>query len=444
MTASAASGDRVFQRRGRSCLSATGRLLKKHRYRSAGTEACREAAREVAVRLRACCDSVQEQTFTLHPLALWYVGKAVAVNYLLTLVLLLLGGYFAIAGSVLCLVGLAYSLSQYVFYLECFDRVFPAAVGCNVVGSLEPEGDVWQQVVLVGHHDSPFIFTFLERFPGIAFIRFLLAMLAYAWLCGYSVVACIGGYPGVFTAPMGISLWISIAGLPFALQLYFMMAGAKSPGAGDNLNGTSMIAGLGEYFRGERGHGRPLRHTRLVVLSTDGEEIGQRGAIAFVRSHARELRATPTRVLNVDSVYRVRDLTILTRDRNGTCRLSDSMVSDVLAVARGLGHDLKRAPIPFGGGGTDAAAFAVAGFEAVSIVGMPMSIISTGHRYHTSQDVVENIEAGAVAAVLAVAAGYIRMIDGRIQDPGGAVRPLRRYARRLTQALPPSFSPRNQ
>jgi aminopeptidase YwaD len=366
MTRAAVSGDEGFMRLGRSCLVATGRLLRKHRYRSAGTEACREAAREVAVRLRACCDSVQEEPFTLHPLALWYVGKVVAVNYLLTLVLLLLGGYFAIAGSVLCLAGLAYSLSQYVFYLEFFDRVFPAAVGCNVVGSLEPEGDVRQQVVLVGHHDSPFIFSFLERFPGIAFIRFLLAMLAYAWLCGYSVVACIGGYPGVFTAPMGISLWISLAGLPFALQLYFMMAGAMSPGAGDNLNGTSMISGLGEYFRGERNHGRPLRHTRLVVLSTDGEEIGQRGAIEFVR---------------------VRDLTVLSRDRNGTCRLSGAMVSDVLAVPRGLGHVLKSAPIPFGGDGTDAAAFEVAGLEA-----------------------------GAVASVLAVAAGYVRMIDGRSRD----------------------------
>jgi hypothetical protein len=405
-----------FLRLGRSCLAATERLLRRHRYRIAGTLECREAAREVAERLQGVCDSVREETFTLHPMALWYVGKAVAVNYLLTLVLVLLGGHLAWVVAFLCMVGLAYSLSQYVFYLEIFDKVFPAAVGCNVVGSLEPECDVRQQIVLVGHHDSPFIFTFLERFQGIAFIRFLLAMLAYAWLCGYSIAACIGGYPGILHAPMGIAPWISIAGLPFALQLYFMMAKAKSPGAGDNLNAVSMITGLGEHFRSERGDGRPLHHTRIVFLSTDGEEIGQRGAIAFVRRHASELRAMPTLVLNIDSVYRVRDLTILCRDRNGTCRLSDAMAADVLAVAGRLGHRLKRAPIPFGGGGTDAAAFAVAGIEAVSIVGMPMSIISTGHRYHTSQDVVENIEAEAVASVLEIAAGYARMIDGRGRD----------------------------
>lgn len=413
MTGPAASGGEGFLRRGRSCLAVTERLLRKHRYRIAGTGECREAAREVAERLRGCCDSVREETFALHPMALWYVGKAVAVTCLLTLVLLFLGGYFAMAGAFLCLVCLAYSLSQYVFYLELFDGMFPAAIGCNVVGWLEPERAVRQQIVLVAHHDSPFIFSFLERFPAMAFIRFLLAMLAFAWLCGYSVVAGIGGFPGVMQGRMSAPLWISIACLPFALQLYFMMSTVKSPGAGDNLNGTSMIAELGEYFRCGRGDGRPLLHTRLVLLSTDGEEIGQRGAIAFVRRHSTELRAIPTRVLNIDSVYRVRDLTVFTRDRNGTCRLSDAVVSDVLAVARDLGHRLKRAPIPFGGGGTDAAAFAVAGIDAASIVGMPMSIISTGHRYHTSQDTVENIEAGAVAAVLEIAAGYIRMIDDR-------------------------------
>ena len=366
----------------------------------------------MAERLRGCCDKVSEETFELHPMALWYVGKVVAVTYLLTLVLLFLGGHCAMAGAFLCLIGLAYSLSQYVFYLELFDGVFPAAIGCNVVGRLEPERTARQQIVLVAHHDSPFIFSFLERFQGMAFIRFLLAMLAFAWLCGYSVVAGLGGFPGGLSAP----LWISIAGLPFAFQLYFMMSTAKSPGAGDNLNGSSMIADLGEYFRDARIDGFPLRHTRLVLLSTDGEEIGQRGAIAFVRSHSAELRATATLVLNIDSVYRVRDLTVFTRDRNGTCRLSAAMAADVIAVARGLGHRLKRTPIPFGGGGTDAAAFAVAGIEAASIVGMPMSIISTGHRYHTSRDTVENIEAGAVAAVLEIAAGYIRMIDERSRD----------------------------
>ncbi|OHD70740.1 MAG: hypothetical protein A2177_16285 [Spirochaetes bacterium RBG_13_68_11] len=347
------------------------------------------------------------------------MGRAVAANYLLALVSLLLGWPFSCVGASLCIIGLAYSLSQYVFYRETFDRLFPGAVGCNVAGSLEPEDVVKQQIVLVGHHDSPFVFTFLERFPAVAFIRFLLGMAAYAWLCVYSVVASIRHSPGGILAPVEIPLWIAIAGLPFAIQLFFMMGKAKSPGAGDNLNSTSMVAALGQYFLGERHNGFPLKHTRLILLSSDGEEIGQRGAISFVREHAAKLHATPTLVLNIDSVYYARDLAVLTRDRNGTCRLSTSMACDVLGVAEGLGPRVKRAPIPFGGGGTDAAAFAAAGMEAVSIVGMPMGLVSRDHLYHTSKDTVEHIEIGAVTSVLAIAAGYIRMLDDRSQSAGG-------------------------
>ena len=165
-----------------------------------------------------------------------------------------------------------------------FDKVFPAAVGCNVAGSLEPERDVQQQIVLVGHHDSPFIFTFLERFQGIAFIRFL---LANGWptrgSAGTASRRALSRYPGVTARADGHPArgW-RFAGLPFALQLYFMMGKAKSPGAGDNLNADLDDRGARRLLpRASAPTGVPLQHTRIVLLSTDGEEIGQRGAIAL-------------------------------------------------------------------------------------------------------------------------------------------------------------------
>jgi Zn-dependent M28 family amino/carboxypeptidase len=177
-----------------------------------------------------------------------------------------------------------------------------------------------------------------------------------------------------------------------------------------------MVAAIAHYFHSERRNGLPLKHTRLILLSTDGEEIGQRGAIQYVQDHSSLLHATPTFVLNIDSVYHYRDLTVLTRDRNFTCRLSDSMVSDICMVARDHGLSLKRRPIPFGGGGTDAAAFAVAGIKATSIVGMPTGFISRDHLYHTSKDTVERIEVVAVRAVLEIASGYIRMVDNQATE----------------------------
>jgi aminopeptidase YwaD len=398
----------------RSCLATTEGLLARHRYRIAGTEECRQAAHEIAANWRDGCDAVREEAFRLHPKALWYLGKAIAANYLLTSLLSLLGGCYLYAGAFLCALGFIYGLAQYVFYSELFDRAFKGAEGRNVVGTLEPVGEVRQQVILVSHHDSPYIFSFLERFQALAYLRFSLGMLAYAWLCAYSFTAgfrqLLSGEP---QAMAGAAFWITAIGAPFALQLFFMMSATRSPGAGDNLNSTSMIAAIARHFRSDRSGRRSLRQTRLVLLSTDGEEIGQRGAIAYVRSHLAQLKAIGTHVLNIDSVFYRKDLTVLTRDRNFTCNLSGTMVSDIDSVARGLGIGLKRGPIPFGGGGTDAAAFAVADIEATSIVGMPTGFFGKDHLYHTSKDIVENIEVDAVEAVLELAIGYIEKVDGQ-------------------------------
>ena len=70
-------------------------------------------------------------------------------------------------------------------------------------------------------------------------------------------------------------------------------------------------------------------------------------------------------------------------------------------------------PLPFGGCGTDAAPFAAVGVEATTIIGMPTGLISNDHLYHTAQDTVDQIEPEAVAAVLEIAIGYIKLIDSR-------------------------------
>jgi aminopeptidase YwaD len=405
---------RVFDELAESCLAMTRSILQKHRYRIAGTEECRRAAREIADRFRESCDDVREEDFLLHPKALWYVGRAIAVIYLIAATFMILGGAFLIAGAILCLLGLVYGLVQYVFYGRFFDRFFKSAGGLNVVGSLEPRGGATRQIILVGHHDSPYIFSFLERFQSLAFIRFLLAMLSFLWLCGYAVAASIQQWlSGIRSAPTGLPLWITAAGLPFAIQLFFMMSRAPSPGAGDNLNSTSMLAALGRFFRAKREKGAPLERTRIVLLSTDGEEIGQRGAIHYVRSHREQLRAIPTFVFNIDSVYRLENLKVLTRDRNCFLKLSAAMAAEIRKIAGEQGLPLKKGPIPFGGGGTDAAAFAAAGLEAASLIGMPTSFISKDHLYHTSKDTLDRIEPAAVAAVLRLVAGYIGDLDKR-------------------------------
>ena len=409
------SGKRNSLDMAKSCLERTRVFLEKYRYRAAGTHECQQAAHEIAEIFRNSCDSIQEEVFKLNPRALWYLGKAIAAIYLTGTIFAVLGGYFLYLGTFLCLLGLSYGISQYVFYGRLFDPLFKRADGCNVVGLLEPKDVVNQQVILVGHHDSPYIFNFLERFQPVAFLRFFLGMAYYVWLCTLSVLLSVQQLlSNEFQAASGVPLWITASGLLFVLQLFFMMSKNPSPGAGDNINSTSMIAEIAKFFKDERNGGSPLRNTRLIVLSTDGEEIGQRGAIEYMEKHYSELHATSSYVFNIDSVYYYKDFKILTRDRNFTCKLSNAMVSNICEVAVEKGLHLKRMPIPFGGGGTDAAAFAAAGIEAASIIAQPTAFFSNDHLYHTSKDVVEKIDTSAVKATIELAVGYIRKVDSTV------------------------------
>jgi putative aminopeptidase FrvX len=147
------------------------------------------------------------------------------------------------------------------------------------------------------------------------------------------------------------------------------------------------------------------------VLSTDGEEVGQRGAIHHAKEHRGELRLIPTRVFNVESVYKLVDLAVCTRDRNFTTALSRAMADELVQVATARGQRLRKLAIPFGGGGTDAAAFAAAGITATSVIGLPTGLFSRSQYYHTENDIVEKIEPRAVEAVIGIAVDYVRGLD---------------------------------
>jgi hypothetical protein len=394
------------------CLGRTEAIMKNHRYRIAGTDPCRAAARDIAASLRGNCDAVEEERFVLHPRVLWWTGKIAAIAYLVGSILGFLGGPWFCLGSLLTLAGLFYTIMQYVICAEVFDRLFPGSEGCNVVGILEPAGRVERQVLLVGHHDGPYILSFLTHAPQLAFVRFFLGIISYLYLAVSLIVASVGQATTHAQVPFeGAQAWLVAIGLLFAAPLFFFSTNRPSPGAGDNLNATSLAMTVVEYFYGERKKGNPLARTRLVVLSTDGEEVGQRGAIHHARAHREELHSIPARVFNIDSVYKLEDLSVCTRDRNCTTGLSKSMADELAQVAIARGQRLRKLAIPFGGGGTDAAAFAVEGITATSVIGLPTGPFSRSQYYHTEKDTVDKIEPRAVEALIGIAIDYVRQID---------------------------------
>jgi hypothetical protein len=209
--------------------------------------------------------------------------------------------------------------------------------------------------------------------------------------------------------------YIILVGAPAVIQFYFFKSNKVSPGAGDNLIASMIAVKIAQIFGQSKAEGKNLlKHTEIVVISTDAEESALRGARAYVKRHIDELKAIPTYVFNIESLYSSNDLSFLTADINGFIKLSSEMAHDGMMIAESLGYKTKKAPITFGGGGTDAAEYARYSIEATTLLGMENSAIRDGLVYHTLNDTVDSINPSVVKAVLEIVYRYILYKDWKL------------------------------
>jgi aminopeptidase YwaD len=374
--------------------------------RVSGTESNRAARGRLLELLGEACAGARRESFAIHPASLFSIGKVFAVSYLAGAAAALLGETPAAAAAfsfmILCV---CYFVSQFILYGDAFDRLFRKAEGENLVGVVEPEERAERQVVLVGHHDSAPICPFYEKAAILYPIR-LFAPIAFYLFCMVVLAMRLAGFAsGGAAGPAAWTWYALILGAVAVIPMYGFMSKRGSPGASDNLIGCGIALEVAKALRGK------LRSTRLVVLLADGEEVGQKGSRAFIERNRQALGETPAMILNFDTIIDERDLTVLERDRNGLTSLSGEMAEGLMAAASGLGIDLALKPMPFLGGGTDAGQFALAGYEAASLIGIPMNAFRKEIVFHTSKDVPDRISRSAVAAAIAIACEYVRRID---------------------------------
>jgi hypothetical protein len=401
---------KLMKSEAKEVLELTGRLVDRFGPRIFGSESCARAADEIATELGRHCDNVRKERFSARPGAFWHSFRVGAVAYIAGTILLVIGGYW-IYLSIFCFLIILLEIVNFIFYSHLFDPFFSRVEGTNVIGVVEPAGPAAQQILVVGHHDSTYIYTYLAHLRKLYVFRigaaYLFSLFGFCISLLFSVYRLVYQSEPAYADALLIAL---LAGLFFMVPVFFYMGRKGSPGAGDNLAACAMGIKIAERFGGVHAPKR-LQRTRVIILSTDGEEPGLLGAEAFARKHREELRALKTYVLNFDSIYRTRDLTVLIKDRNGTIRLSASMAADLHRTAGELGHSIKVSSIPIFAGATDAARFAEIGVEASSIVGLPIPPIREELGFHTQNDTVERIEPEAVEVCLEIAQRYIMEKD---------------------------------
>ncbi|MCX6004099.1 MAG: M28 family peptidase [Chloroflexi bacterium] len=322
--------------------------------------------------------------------------------------------YFGLnAASLVCYtVAFLVFYAQFICYWHLLDPLFPKKKGYNISGRIEPEGEVKQQIIICAHHDAAYVFQILARFPKLYFplmasgvllllIGFLVS-LAASILCLFDI-----------HLPSWVALVLISCGV-FELPFLFFTTNQVVPGAGDNMIAVAIAGETGKLFSEAKRTGvNPLKHTRLILASFDAEEAGIRGAQAFVKQHREELQKTRTCVLNMDTIYRLRDLNFFDADLNSTVWLSKEMAQECVDIARALGYSAKVSHMSPGDGSTDAAAFGQANIEATNLSAMSFNVkdYSQGFVYHTANDISRHVEPEAVEAALKVIREYILIKD---------------------------------
>jgi aminopeptidase YwaD len=390
----------------------TDEIVSGYPNRLAGTEPCKNAANRIKQEFNGYCDtgSVRVEDFTVHPKSFLKYIPGLVVFYFVGAILL----FFQFPLPALVVYGLAIFMfyAQFVRYWELLDPYFPKATGYNVLGSIEPEGEVKQQVIISAHHDAAYVFQLLARIPK--YYARLINVGIVILLLGF-IVSLVATVMALFHIPLPwwVSASLMVAGI-FQLPLAFFTTGEVSPAAGDDMIAVAIAGETAKLFYQVKKAGKnPLRHTRLIVASFDAEEAGLRGARAFCRKHGKELLDTKTYVFNIDTLYKLEDLRFLVKDLNATVKLSHVMAQDCINIAGALGYRARFAIMPFGAGSTDAAEFGKLGIESVNMAGISFDISQFGEglAYHTRNDFSKYIEPELVEASLKIIRDYVLKKD---------------------------------
>jgi hypothetical protein len=379
--------------------------------RLAGSVSCLGAGKAIADEFSRTCDkgSVKTEELRFHPGAFLKYIRFEVVIYLVSIALVFL--HKPVIAGVLLSAGICVFVSQFVFYWEIFDPFFPKAAGLNVYGSIEPENEVKQQIILCGHHDAAYVFHYLsfstKYYPLFIVVGIAPILISFIFI----LVMAISGITPLW---MPVAMAVMSVGV---IPLWFFTTDEVSPGAGDNMIAVALANEAGKIFSGlKKEKNNPLRHTRLICCSVDAEECGLRGSRYFARTHKKEMTGTKTYAFCFDTLYKADKLIFFNNDLNLTVDLSDRMANELKDIAAGLGYGARVTKMPWGGGSTDAASFAQQGIEATCMLSFEIDVtkLDADFVYHTAKDVAGAIQPRCVEQALNVIVEYVQKKDAEV------------------------------
>ena len=380
--------------------------------RPVGSEAEQKAQEYMQADLEKWCDTAERQEFKCSDKAFMSWVPIGAVLLILNVLFFTLG--WSVLGLAFSAVALFFVLAEFIFYKPVLDVFFPKKPSGNVYGVIKAKGETKKRIILSGHTDSAFEWTYTYKGgrPVVALI-IVTAVISILLGLGANIYGII--YDGAFGSVVwgqGGNLALKILAVVMYLTVPILIMALrfcnyKMPvvGANDDLTGCFVSCAAAKFL-----HDNDIRfeNTEVAVLCAGGEEAGLRGAKAFAKANHDMLHqdGVETIFVGFDTIRELDFLDIYEKDMTGMVKNDRRVAELIQKAAKEVGFDVPIGTIALGS--TDAAAMSQAKIPASSIVAMDPT---PARYYHTRLDDADNLSAQAIDAGVKIALETVFLYD---------------------------------
>lgn len=359
--------------------------------RPVGSEAEKNAQLHMKKELESSCDTVTREEYKCSDKAFMAWVPLGAVLILFSIVMLTLG--IPVASLAASLVTLFIILAEFIFYKPVLDVFFPKKTSGNVIGVRKASGETKKRIIIAGHTDSAFEWTYTYHGGHNAVLTIILtAVIAILLDIGGSIYALIADVQGIVwtgdNLAMKIIAVVTYVTVP-VICAAIVFTNYKRPvmGANDDLSGCFISAAVVKFLAA---NDIRFENTEVVAAMVGGEEAGLRGTKAYMKAHAQEFKDdknVETIFVAFDTIREHEFMAIYDKDMTGVVK-NDKRVAKLLQnAAKEVGYDVPIKAIELGS--TDAAAASQAGIPAASFTAMDPA---PARYYHTRLDTEDNLD----------------------------------------------------
>ena len=381
--------------------------------RPVGSDAEKDAQEYMLKDLEKFCDEARREEYKCSDKAFMSWVPIGAALLILNTVFFTLGWH--IAALVLSAITLFLVLAEFIFYKPILDVFFPQKTSGNVYGVRKATGETKKRIILSGHTDSAFEWTYTYK-GGRTVVALIIITAVIAILLGiganiFGMVRADGVIGSiVWSAQGGIALKI-LAVIMYitvpVLVMAFKFSNYKLPvmGANDDLSGCFISCAAAKFLSD---NDIRFENTEVAVLCAGGEEAGLRGSKAFAKANKKMLceDGVETVFVSFDTIRELEFAKIYEKDMTGMVK-NDRRVAELLQkAAANVGMEVPIGTIELGS--TDAAAMSQAGVPASAFTAMDPT---PARYYHTRLDDANNLSPQAIDTGVKIALEAIFLYD---------------------------------